>query len=424
MDAEQLIRQADQAMYLAKQSGKNRYHVFDAVQDRSVREHYEHLKQLRQALSQNEFVLYYQPKVNMRTGQLIGAEALIRWQHPERGLLLPGVFLPAIDDHPLAIEVGEWVIHAALKQMSRWHDLGLKIQISVNVGARQLKQDNFVARVREILAAYPAIQPGDLQMEVLETCAFEHLNRVSDVIEACRQLGVPFALDDFGTGYSSLTYLKRLPVSLLKIDQSFVANMLDDADDLAILTSVVGLASSFRRQVIAEGVESLAHGEMLLQLGCDLAQGNGIAPAMPAADVPNWSAAWRPDASWAGLPVVNREDLPCLFARAEHFARVEAVGEVLQGEIKDIPHLNHQPCHFGVWLKAQDTASPQVQTALQQIDPLHRQLHALEQSLLDIHKQGRGAEAKARVGELHGLRDDLFVQLKTLAQVRSSASFC
>jgi EAL domain-containing protein (putative c-di-GMP-specific phosphodiesterase class I) len=159
----------------------------------------------------------------MRTGLIMGAEALIRWQHPERGLLLPGVFLPAIDDHPLAIEIGEWVIHTALKQLSRWHDLGLKIQISVNVGARQLKQDNFVDRLREILAAYLNTQPGDLQIEILETCAFDSLSRVSDVIEACRQLGVTFALDDFGTGLSSLSYLKRLPVAMLKIDQSFVA---------------------------------------------------------------------------------------------------------------------------------------------------------------------------------------------------------
>jgi len=421
VDAEQLIRQADQAMYLAKQSGKNRYHIFDAVQDRSVREHYEHLKQLRRALSQNEFVLYYQPKVNMRTGQFVGAEALIRWQHPERGLLLPANFLPSIEDHPLAIEIGEWVIHAALSQISLWHAIGLTIPVSVNIGARQIKQASFVDRVREILAAYPSIQLGELQMEVLETCAFENLNRVSDVIEACRQLGVSFALDDFGTGYSSLTYLKRLPVTLLKIDQSFVANMLDDADDLAILTSVVGLADAFRRQVIAEGVESLAHGEMLLQLGCDLAQGNGIAPPMPATDVPGWSAAWRPDAAWAGLAVVDSDDLPLLFARAEHVARVEAVEQVLQGELKDLPPLNHQPCHFGAWLKAQDGVSPQLQTALQKIEPLHKQLHALEQSLMDIHAQGNGPEARARVGELHGLRDALLAQLKTLAPLRSSA---
>ncbi|MDO9278687.1 MAG: EAL domain-containing protein [Polaromonas sp.] len=424
VDAEQLIRQADQAMYLAKQSGKNRYHIFDAVQDRSVREHYEHLKQLRRALSQNEFVLHYQPKVNMRTGELIGAEALIRWQHPERGLLLPMAFLPAIEDHPLAIEIGEWVIHAALTQLSLWRGMGLAIPVSVNIGARQLKQLSFVARVREILAAYPHIRPGDLQMEVLETCAFENLSRVSDVIEACRQLGVQFALDDFGTGYSSLTYLKRLPVTLLKIDQSFVANMLDDADDLAILTSVVGLAGAFRRQVIAEGMESLAHGEMLLQLGCDLAQGNGIAPAMPAADVPDWSATWRPDAAWAGLETVRSQDLPLLFARAEHFARVAAVGEVLQGDLKDMPPLNHQPCHFGAWLKAQDMASPEVQKVLQAIDPLHWQLHALEQALLDSHAQGQSQAALARLDELHGLRDALFAQLKSLAQVRSSASFC
>jgi EAL domain-containing protein (putative c-di-GMP-specific phosphodiesterase class I) len=388
------------------------------VQDRSVREHYEHLKQLRRALSQNEFVLYYQPKVNMRTGTLIGAEALIRWHHPERGLLLPAVFLPAVEDHPLAVEIGEWVINAALAQMTRWKAHGLTIPVSVNIGARQLKQANFVDRVRELLAAYPSIRPGDLQMEVLESCAFENLKRVSDVIEASRQFGVNFALDDFGTGYSSLTYLKRLPVTLLKIDQSFVANMLDDADDLAILTSVVGLASAFRRQVIAEGVESLAHADMLLQLGCDLAQGNGIAPAMPAAEFPRWSAAWRPEAAWAGLAAVDRDDLPLLFARAEPFSRVKAVGDVLQGEVKDLPHLNHHPCHFGLWLQAQSKANLQLPLALQAIEPLHRQLHALEQTLLDRHAEGHGSEARARLVELCTLRDALFVQLKSLVHAK------
>jgi diguanylate cyclase (GGDEF)-like protein/PAS domain S-box-containing protein len=395
VDAEQLIRQADQAMYLAKQSSKNQHHIYDAVQDRSVRDHFENLKQIRQALSQNEFVLYYQPKVSMRTGLLIGAEALIRWQHPERGLLLPGAFLPAIDDHPLAIDIGEWVIHKALQQLSHWHELGLKTQISVNVGARQLKQDNFVDRLREILAAYLSVQPGDLQIEILDTCAFDSLGRVSNVIEACRPFGVTFALDDFGTGLSSLTYLKRLPVAMLKIDQSFVANMLDDAYDLAILTSVVVLATTFRRQLIAEGVESVGHGKMLLPLGCDLAQGNGIAPAMPAAGFPGWAAAWRPFAAWTGLSTVDNQALPLLFARAEHVARVAALEQVLQGQLKDMPHLNHQPCHFGEWLQAHDKARPEAQRALEKIKPLHKQRHALEQSLMDIQAQGNGPEALA-----------------------------
>ncbi len=298
IDADQLQRQADQAMYHAKLAGKNRYHVFDADQDRSARGYFESLEHIRHALHTNELLLHYQPKVNMRSGQVIGAEALIRWQHPQSGLLMPAQFLPVIDDHPLAIEVGEWVIDSALGQLQRWRTQGLDIQVSVNVGARQMQQRDFVARLQQILTAHPDIAPNRLALEVLETSALEDIEGASAVIEACRVLGVSFALDDFGTGYSSLTYLKRLPVALLKIDQSFVRGMLDDPDDLAILKGVIGLAQAFHREVIAEGVETVAHGVALLQLGCELAQGYGVARPMPGDHLPDWVAHWQPDPAW------------------------------------------------------------------------------------------------------------------------------
>ena len=300
IDAEQLLRQADQAMYQAKVAGKNRYHVFDANQDSSMRGYHESLERIRLALSHNELVLHYQPKVNMRSGQVVGAEALIRWQHPDRGLLAPSEFLPVIEDHPLAVDVGEWVIDTALTQIERWHEVGLHLQqVSVNVGARQLQQGDFVARLKSILAKHPQVNPANLQIEVLETSALSDMTQVSKVIEECAQIGVMFALDDFGTGYSSLTYLKRLRVALLKIDQSFVRDMLEDADDLAILEGVIGLAAAFKRQVIAEGVETIEHGTALLKLGCELAQGYGIARPMPGAEMPTWVAAWQPDDAWS-----------------------------------------------------------------------------------------------------------------------------
>jgi EAL domain-containing protein (putative c-di-GMP-specific phosphodiesterase class I) len=153
------------------------------------------------------------------------------------------------------------------------------------------------------MAAHPSVAAGALELEVLETSALDDVSQVSKLIEACTALGVDFALDDFGTGYSSLTYLKRLRVKTLKIDQSFVRDMLEDADDLAILQGVIGLASAFKRQVIAEGVETVAHGTALLQLGCDLAQGYGIARPMPASQLPSWVASWRPDAQWPAAVV-------------------------------------------------------------------------------------------------------------------------
>ena len=301
--ADQLLRQADQAMYQAKLAGKNQYHVFDEAQDSSIRVHHESLGRVRQALEQREFVLHYQPKVNMRTGAIIGVEALIRWQHPEKGLLAPATFLPVIEDDPLAVEVGEWVIDTALKQVGVWHAVGLDMPVSVNIGARQLQQGNFVERLQAILAKHPKVNPVSLELEVLETSALADMAQVSQVIEDCAQMGVKFALDDFGTGYSSLTYLKRLRVAMLKIDQSFVRDMLDDPDDLAILEGIIGLAASFKRKVIAEGVETVAHGTLLLQLGCELAQGFGVARPMPAEQLQAWAATWRTDAIWCALPV-------------------------------------------------------------------------------------------------------------------------
>ena len=298
IDADQLLRQADQAMYQAKLAGKNRYHVFDMVHDRAMRDHNESLERIQQALDAQEFVLYYQPKVNMRSGQVIGVEGLIRWQHPERGLLAPIEFLPVIENHPLAVAVGNWVIETALTQLEIWQQAGLDLSISINIGADQLKQADFVAHLKQRLTAHPQADTQHLELEILESSALEDITQAFEIIKQCQAIGIEFALDDFGTGYSSLTYLKRLPAQILKIDGSFVRDMLVDPDDLAILTGVLGLAAAFQRQAIAEGVETVRHGERLLELGCELAQGYGIARPMPAEDLPGWIRRWQPPVSW------------------------------------------------------------------------------------------------------------------------------
>ena len=298
VDADQLIRHADQAMYIAKQEGKNRVHVFDIFQDAANKTQQAKLEDIRTALDNGEFVLHYQPKVNIRDGQVIGAEALIRWQHTERGLLAPVEFLPVVENHPFGILLGEWVIDAALKQIREWQSIGLHMPISVNIGAKQFQQADFVERVSLILSRHADIQPNCLEFEVLETSAMEDLAAVSVKIKTCREMGLRFSLDDFGTGFSSLTYLRHLPVDIVKIDQSFVRDMLDNADDLSIVKGVIGLAKNFSREVIAEGVESKGHAIMLLSIGCDLAQGYGIARPMPAADMPDWVNKWYEEKTW------------------------------------------------------------------------------------------------------------------------------
>lgn len=301
VDADKLMRHANQAMYAAKHAGKNRYHFFDPSLERVAKEQTEKLNRIRTAFEQGEFVLHYQPKVNMRTGAVVGAEALIRWQHPVHGLLPPADFLPMIENLPLSITIGEWVIDTALTQIATWQAVGLNLPVSVNIAAIQLQDEFFLKQLSKILALHPEVSPNYLDLEVLETSAVHNMVQVAETMDSCIELGLSFSLDDFGTGYSSLTYFRKLPTKMIKIDQSFVRDMLEDADDLAIIKGVVELTKAFQRTVIAEGVETIEHGTALLQLGCDLAQGYGIARPMPAIEIPDWVANWRPYDSWQTL---------------------------------------------------------------------------------------------------------------------------
>ncbi|WP_051534706.1 sensor domain-containing protein [Deefgea rivuli] len=305
VDADTLLRHADQAMYLAKEAGKNRYQLFDPESDRQAQLHRKALEFMWLALERNEFVLHYQPKVDLENGEVVGAEALIRWQHPESGLLHPAEFLTHLYGSELEHALGEWVIHAALQQAAQWVRAGLQIKISVNVSANHLLRADFSEHLQAALARYPEVQRSNFELEVLETAAIGDMQQAVETLHRCKAMGVKFSLDDFGTGFSSLTYLRKLPIDTLKIDQSFVREMLTNPDDLGIVKSVIQLAAVFHRQVIAEGVETMAHGALLLELGCRFAQGYGIAKPMPAEDFPAWCIEWQTKAAWLQI-------VPCI----------------------------------------------------------------------------------------------------------------
>ena len=288
-DIDTLLRHADQAMYAAKLSGKNRYYLHDTEQDQRTREHHAIRGHIKHGLLHSQFELYYQPKVDMRSKRLVGAEALIRWRHPERGLLLPAEFLRPIENTELDIEIGDWVIAAALDQIKQWRLAGLDIEVSINISAHHLESAHFVEKLQQQLSHYPDLPAGCFQIEVLETVALEDVAKVSKIIEACRSVGVGFALDDFGTGYSSLLYLSRLPVDTLKIDQSFVRGMLEDKGDKVIVQGIIALARAFDLATVAEGIETEEHYQVLLDMGCDIGQGFGIARPMPAANLLAWN---------------------------------------------------------------------------------------------------------------------------------------
>ncbi|MFZ6681032.1 EAL domain-containing protein [Undibacterium sp. Tian12W] len=301
VDADTLLRHADHAMYQAKEAGKNRYHLFDPENDRKAQQRRQVLERLEIALDHDEFILYYQPKVDLISGEIVGAEALIRWQHPNRGILAPGEFLPHIYGSKLEKPLGEWVIRAAIQQAYHWQLRGIAVRVSANISAHHLLAPEFCDYLQAALRVHPYFQASNFELEVLETAAIADMEQAVAILNRCRQLGIHFSLDDFGTGYSSLTYLRKLPVDTLKIDQSFVRDMLTDVEDLDIVEGVIRLAGAFDRQVIAEGVETMAHGAKLLELGCRLAQGYGIARPMPADQFVEWSVRWKSEARWRDL---------------------------------------------------------------------------------------------------------------------------
>jgi diguanylate cyclase (GGDEF)-like protein/PAS domain S-box-containing protein len=288
VDGDTLLRHADQAMYVAKQTGKNRYHLYDSVHDLRVRALHESRRRILQGLDENEFELFYQPKIVLATGEVAGVEGLIRWHHPERGLLHPAEFLPDIEDSDLEIQLGEWVMDTAMTQLDAWRQAGLALEISINISARHLQSPDFVPSLERRLERYPDLPRDKLQIEVLETAALEDIAHSSEIIEACRKLGVHFALDDFGTGYSSLAYLRKLSVETLKIDQSFVRGMLADSGDRAIVQGIIALAQTFGRKTVAEGMEAKELTQVLIDVGCMYGQGYGIAHPMSAKDFLKW----------------------------------------------------------------------------------------------------------------------------------------
>jgi diguanylate cyclase (GGDEF)-like protein/PAS domain S-box-containing protein len=297
-----LLRHADQAMYQAKSAGKNQFHFFNAEQDQKLKEKTHLLDEIQQALINNDLVLYYQPKVNMRTGEVFGAEALLRWLHPQKGLVPPLDFLPLIDGTALEIQIGNWVINQGLQQLDDWNKQGIALEVSVNIASHHLLSPTFIAELESALARYPAVQPNRLQLEILESSALSDVNTISTIIATCQNsYGVSIALDDFGTGYSSLTHLKNLSANAIKIDKSFVRDMLNDADDYAIINGVIGLANAFNLELIAEGVETSEHGLMLIKMGCEQAQGFGIARPMPAEDVPVWLTDYKVNDEWVAF---------------------------------------------------------------------------------------------------------------------------
>ncbi|MEI7841576.1 MAG: EAL domain-containing protein [Gallionellaceae bacterium] len=415
-----LLRHADQSMYEAKQAGKNCYRLFNPSHQDQQLSNQATLQKIGKALIAGQFVLYYQPQVDCRQGRVIGVEALIRWNHPILGVLSPSEFIPLLEHDDLIITMGEWVIREALRQLAEWRQLGLDLTVGINIAARQLHQNCFTEHLAKLLAEYDTDVVSRLTIEIVETAALEDINLVAEATQQCRELGVHVAIDDFGTGFSSLTHLKHLRVDELKIDRSFVLGMLQNSEDLAIVNGVIGLASSFKHRVVAEGVESIDHILTLLELGCDVMQGFIIARAMPAAEVSTWLNKFEPDPLWqlSGSQRPSRDYFELLMAETNHRHWINSEVQNLRYTSTDFnPQtlLNYEQCQFGRWYYGNGKHHFGKEAWFRAIEPLHQSIH---QSALKVAEYLRAnneidaARASEKLNQQHYELDAMLKELR------------
>ncbi|NOR79894.1 MAG: EAL domain-containing protein [Methyloprofundus sp.] len=405
-DFDTLMRHADQAMYQAKLAGRNGFCLFNTEQNQQSIQKTIQLKEIQKALVDNEFCLYYQPKVNMQTGKVFGVEALIRWNHPEKGLIPPLGFLPIIEETELEVQMGSWVISEALQQLSYWQEQGLKLEVSINISSYHLQSPSFITGLKAALALFPKIQAENFQLEILESSALGDLKLISRIIKTCvRDLGVGIALDDFGTGYSSLTHMRNLQVQTIKIDQSFVRDMIDDPNDYVIIDGVIGLADSFNRKVIAEGVESTEHGLMLLIMGCNAAQGYGISPPIPSLEFQNWLINYTPNQEWlacANKTRTAKEKKIKLFRLAIAQWKKNFEKKVLSssGSREQWPILVRTNCHCGIWIKRARQEQTFEESWLKKLEKAHDLMHDIADDIFKKYQRGDMNYARAGLNEL------------------------
>lgn len=409
--ADALVHHAHQAMFQAKRSGPAGYRLYDHVQEHQMRERRRIRDEFSAAFDRNQLKLFYQPKIALEDGGVVGVEALIRWQHPEHGLLAPGDFLPQIENTPLDVRLGEWVLINAITQQRVWADAGIKLVVSVNISPLHLQSPGFRDFLEAALADCQPECAQFLELEILEISSIANAESTSELMRACRSLGVRFSLDDFGTGYSSLTHFHNLPIDVVKIDQNFVRGMLDRQSDRDIVQGVLSLAAHLGRPVVAEGVESMEIGLLLLELGCQSAQGFGIARPMPAEQLPDWLKRWAANSRWhrlGKLAHAGHPDPDLDVAIFSHHNWLDQLAGWLDGAPDTpAPELSADCCAFEHWYHGVGQQRFGAHPSYAFIAPKHHQLHALARELVDAAQDGRDADADRLRAAIAPLSEEL-----------------
>lgn len=391
--AGELVRKAGRALQLSRETGEPPLHFYTPSMEESLKIRKEVRSEFSQALKNSELVLHYQPIVNLRTHVLTGVEALVRWNHPDRGLLLPGAFLPQIMGTELIVSMGDWVLQEAISRLSGWLGQGITLSMSVNVDLLQLRKPDFVYRLSNLLKQYSWLPPRLLELEILETSTAEDFPNLPDILSEIHDMGVRLAIDDFGTGYSSLAYLKHLPVDTLKIDRGFVIGMRSNRENLAIIESIVSLSRIFGRVVVAEGMEEMEYAPLLIKLGCDHAQGFAIGRPLPAEEFLVWRREWlASDSSEKLLPLPPVNILSILSTQVEHFAWIQHILSLVHKASSTELSPTEEEAFFSPpaqdWYMNEGRAHYGSIPAFQELNSLHRESRELAQEMLRyIHER-------------------------------------
>lgn len=419
---EELIRQAHLAGYEAKLQGDNQFKFFDSPSEIKKIKYNEQIDALRKAMLNGSLSVFYQPKVNMSTGKILGAEALIRLNHPEKGLLTPEQFIPDIENHPISIEIGEWVLSSVLMQLEEWTKHNIAIPISINIAPYHLQQPDFLANLEDILARHPSVNNKLIELEILETQALKKITEIKRLINDCKKIGILFALDDFGTGYSSLTHLKELPVNTVKLDQSFVRDIMNKPENIAILKACISMCTLLKREIIAEGVETISLGKLLLYLGCNLGQGYSIAFPMPAKFLQEWVKNWIPLPQWKISPQGKKEGKLLINAAIAHHSKLEAVKHFLTSNGAKCPICTAFSCSLGRWLHRQISTSATPDPHLYKLESIHNKIHTRAKKIIQSYHSGNTVSALTEIDKLELLSNKLLNQLLSLKLGQSNRS--
>ena len=420
-DPDTLIRMAGQAMYKSKAMGKNMVNFFSSDEELGVFEYYQKLRNIEKALKAKEFVMYYQPKVNLKTGKIFGFESLIRWLDDKGSVISPAEFIPVAETSDIIVDIGDYVMDETVKQVGRWAEAGNEWQVSINVSAKQLQKYDFLEKLEKVLKKYPGVKPELIQLEITETAVLDNMAYVKEIIKKCGDIGITFSMDDFGSGYSSLLYFKELNVKVVKIDIAFVKNMLNNADDTLIIESIISLARIFNREVIAEGAETREHCIILNMLGCSNIQGYYTGRPIPADKVAGWSENFKlPEdmVQWKDI-TLNIEDFPVALAYTQHNDWIDKVLELNRGADVSIDAgrvKDWKECPFGRWYYGTGVKYKQIKE-YKEIGRVHKSLHLLAYKNLELTLEGKYEEAEPLVKKIEKTRKELSALLFSLAKI-------